>query len=44
MVRGVFLLRGLDKGTIIMMYSVILAAALLMIGIRVMKLDWDHMQ
>jgi len=27
----------------VMMYSVILAAAFLMVGIRVMKLDWDHM-
>ena len=28
----------------VMMYSVIIAAALLMIGIRAMKLDWDHMK
>ncbi len=28
----------------VMMYSVIIAAAFLMIGIRVMKLDWDHIQ
>ena len=27
-----------------MMYSVIIAAGMLMIGIRFMKLDWDHMQ
>ena len=27
-----------------MMYSVIIAAGMLMTGIRFMKLDWDHMQ
>ena len=27
-----------------MMFSVIIAAGLLMAGIRFMKLDWDHMQ
>ncbi len=27
-----------------MMFSVIIAACLLMGGIRVMKLDWDHMK
>ena len=27
-----------------MMYSVIIAAGMLMNGIRFMKLDWDHMQ
>ena len=27
-----------------MMYSVIISAAMLMIGIRVFKLDWEHME